>query len=414
VSVQVLAQSAEQVTEVCGRGEDAEPDLLCELLLEWTGNEVLARAAGVIEVVLRVLVLLVLAYVLARLLRGAVSRFGRTMERRIEARLDRGERLGTLDVERYRIRRFQRLHAAVGVLRGVAGAVVWTIALFAILDAVGVPLQPILAGAGLAGIVLGFGAQQLVRDVLAGIAMLVEDQYGVGDWIEVDGRIGQVERVGIRATSFRDLDGIMNHVLNGYLQRVGNLSQEWSRSLLDVPLALDSDVPTAKAIIHKVATELSQDPVWAGDVIGPPEIWGVQDFGPDGLTIRLVMPTKPMANWDINRQLRERLHHAFALAGIRMQGRLVELGGMQRGYPVITRDEGPREAPRRARRGLVPTDVGPLDRPPGADRYDEAADHDTAPQDVVAHATGEDEGYQQLPDRTAELRLQRGPQPRPD
>jgi moderate conductance mechanosensitive channel len=404
----VLAQSEAEVRDVCGRGEDADPDLLCELLLDATGNELLARAAGTIEVILRVVVLLALAYLFTRLVRGAVTRFGRTMERRIEARLDRGERQGTLDVERYRLRRFQRLHASVGVLRGVAGAIVWTIAVFAILDAVGVPLQPILAGAGLAGVVLGFGAQQLVRDVLAGIAMLIEDQYGVGDWIEVDGRIGQVERVGIRATSFRDLDGIMNHVLNGYLQRVGNLSQEWSRSLLDIPLALDSDVPTAKAIIHKVATDLADDPVWGGDIIGPPEIWGVQDFGPEGLSIRLVTPTKPMANWDINRQLRERLHHAFALANIRMQGRLVEVGGMQRGYPLETRVETPRtEPPRSHRRGIVPPDVGPLDRPPApastADR-----------QEVVEHATGEYDAYEELPDLTAELRVERGPQPRPD
>jgi moderate conductance mechanosensitive channel len=403
----VLAQAEAEVRDICGRGEEQDPDLLCELLLEWTGNEFLARAAGTIEVVLRVAVLLLLAYLFTRVLRGAVSRFGRTMERRIEARLDRGERQGTLDVERYRLRRFQRLHASVGVLRGVAGAIVWTIAVFAILDAVGVPLQPILAGAGLAGVVLGFGAQQLVRDVLAGIAMLIEDQYGVGDWIEVDGRIGKVERVGIRATSFRDLDGIMNHVLNGYLQRVGNLSQEWSRSLLDIPIALDSDVPTAKAIIHKVATDLAQDPVWGSDIIGPPEIWGVQDFGPEGLSIRLVMPTKPMANWDINRQLRERLHHAFALANIRMQGRLVEVGGMEHGYPLVTRSERQEADPTRARRrGLVPTDVGPLDRPPTPAPKER--------QEVVEAATTEDEAYEDLPDRTAELRIERGSQPRPD
>jgi moderate conductance mechanosensitive channel len=402
----VLAQTAQDITDVCGRGEDAEPDLLCELLLDATGNELLARAAGTIEVILRVLVILVLAYVFTRLARGAVTRFGRTMERRIEARLDRGERQGTLDVERYRVRRFQRLHAAVGVVRGVVGAVIWSIAVFAVLDAIGVPLQPILAGAGLAGVVLGFGAQQLVRDVLAGIAMLIEDQYGVGDWIEVEGRIGQVERVGIRATSFRDLDGIMNHVLNGYLQRVGNLSQEWSRSLLDVPLALDSDVPAAKAIIHKVAAELARDPVWGSDIIGEPEIWGVQDFGPEGLSIRLVIATKPMANWDINRQLRERLHHAFGLAGIRMQGRLVEVGGMQRGYPIATRDQpDPARPVSPRRRGIVPADVGPLDRPP---------DPPMDPLEVVEHATGEHAGYEDLPDRTTELRVERGPQPRPD
>jgi small conductance mechanosensitive channel len=281
-------------------------------------------------------------------------------------------------------------------MRGAAGVVIWVIAVFAVLQTLHIDLRPILAGAGLAGIVIGFGAQQLVRDVLSGIAMLIEDQYGVGDWIEVDGRIGQVERVGLRATSIRDLDGIVWHTLNGHVQQVGNLSQEWSRSLLDVPLALDSDVPAAKAIIHKVASDLAADPVWGDDIIGPPEIWGVQDFGPEGLSIRLVMPTKPMANWDINRQLRERLHRAFSQANIRMQGRLVEVGGMAGGYPLLaeTRHGGERREPRR--RSLVPPDVGPLDTPPAAPHTD-ITDTD-------------DHGR----DQTTELRLERGREPRPD
>ena len=245
-----------------------------------------------------------------------------------------------------------------------------------------------------------------MRDVLAGIAMLIEDQYGVGDWIEVDGRIGQVERVGLRATSIRDLDGIVWHTLNGHVQQVGNLSQEWSRSLLDVPLALDSDVPAAKAIIHKVASDLAADPVWGDDIIGPPEIWGVQDFGPEGLSIRLVMPTKPMANWDINRQLRERLHRAFAQANIRMQGRLVEVGGMASGYPLLTeepRGDGRRREPRR--RGLVPQDVGPLDAPP----VDDVAGTGEAGATPLPGPGGAHER-----DQTTELRLERGREPRPD
>jgi moderate conductance mechanosensitive channel len=227
----VLAQGAE---ERCVRGENGDPDLLCELLYDWTGNDLLARAAGTVEVILRVLVLLLLAYVLTRLVRGAIGRFGRSMERRIEARLDRGEQQGTLDVERYRVRRFQRLNASVGVLKGIAGAVVWTVALFAILDAIGVPLQPILAGAGLAGIILGFGAQQLVRDVLAGIAMLIEDQYGVGDIVDVGEAAGVVEGVTLRSTRIRDVEGTLWHVPNGEIRRVGNMSQQWARVLLDI------------------------------------------------------------------------------------------------------------------------------------------------------------------------------------
>ncbi|MFA9428837.1 mechanosensitive ion channel family protein [Egicoccus sp. AB-alg2] len=395
----LVAQTAAELAEVCGVGEDAEIDFTCEVLYRLTGNDLVARGGGLVTTALRVLLILVVAFVATKLLRTAISRFASTMERRIQARIERGEQRGTLDVARYRMRRFQRLHAITGVMRGVAGVVVWVIAVFAVLSALQINLQPILAGAGLAGIVIGFGAQQLVRDVLAGIAMLIEDQYGVGDWIEIDGRIGQVERVGLRATSIRDLDGIVWHTLNGHVQQVGNLSQEWSRSLLDVPLALDSDVPAAKAIIHKVASDLAADAVWGDDIIGPPEIWGVQDFGPAGLSIRLVIPTKPMANWDINRQLRERLHRAFAQANIRMQGQLVEVGGMATGYPLFTRmqeADGDRQS-RPRRRGLVPPDVGPLDAPPQV-----AAAEPTA--DTGEHAR----------DQTTELRLERGREPRPD
>jgi len=393
----LLAQSAQELTDVCGVGEPPEIDFVCEVLFRLTGNDLLARGGGILTAGVRLLSILVVAFIATRLTRAAIGRFGSGMEKRIQARLERGERRGTLDVARYRVRRFQRLHAITGVMRGAAGVVIWVIAVFAVLQTLHIDLRPILAGAGLAGIVIGFGAQQLVRDVLSGIAMLIEDQYGVGDWIEVDGRIGQVERVGLRATSIRDLDGIVWHTLNGHVQQVGNLSQEWSRSLLDVPLALDSDVPAAKAIIHKVATDLAADPVWGDDIIGPPEIWGVQDFGPEGLSIRLVMPTKPMANWDINRQLRERLHRAFSQANIRMQGRLVEVGGMARGYPLLAETrpgEGERREPRR--RSLVPPDVGPLDRPPAAPDTDVA---------------GTDEHGR---DQTTELRLERGREPRPD
>ncbi len=401
----LLAQADEVPGDLCLRptagGEELTPDPLCELLYRTFGSEVLARFAGVIGTVLRVLVILVIAFVLSRVLGRIISRFASRMERRIAQRLARAEERGAISsAERYRTRRTQRLQAITGVLRGVAGVSVWFIAILVIVvEVLGVALQPILAGAGLLSVVVGFGAQQMIRDVLAGIAMLVEDQYGVGDWIQIHDRIGQVERVGLRSTAMRDMDGIVWHVLNGDVQRVGNLSQHWSRSTLDVPIALDSDVPTAKAIIHKVATELAADPVWGDDIIGPPEIWGVQEFSPTGLAIRVVMPTKPMANWDINRQMRERLHHAFTQAHIRMPSQLVDIGGMSAGYPLVTvtpKDEVPTERVRH--RGLVPPDVTPLDEPTAAIDLDEV--------------TGD--AYEDTRDRTAELRITRGPEPRPD
>jgi moderate conductance mechanosensitive channel len=406
----VLAQAS--LAEVCG--EDEAQDWLCVLVYEATRNEGLARVAGAGSSIVQAVLIVVLAYLLSLLLRRAVGRFGTRMERRIQARLDRSIARGAIsDDARFRTRRMQRLHAVTGVLRGVIAVLIWLIALLQILGVFGVPLQPILAGAGLAGIVLGFGAQQLVRDVLAGIAMLIEDQYGVGDWIEVDGKYGQVERVGLRSTAFRDVDGVVHHVLNGYIQRVGNLSQEWARATLDVPIALDADIGAAKALIHKVATDLAEDAVWGEDIIGPPEIWGVQDLGPDGIRIRLVIPTKPLRNWDVQRQLRERLKFAFDQAHIRMPARLVDLGGQHAGYPVLGHDtDGPRTRSEPHPRGLVPQDVGPFDRPPTERRAADGTEVDEGARD------GETPDPTVPPDDerdvTRELRIARGPEARPD
>jgi moderate conductance mechanosensitive channel len=399
----LLAQvPAERTAAVCG---ESQAFWICELTMQATGgNEFLARLAGAANVVLRVALIVVLAYLITRLARAAVRRFAMRMEQRINQRLERNQSRGNLpDAEQYRTRRLQRLHAIKGVLQGVAGVFVWAIAILAIIDAFGVSLQPVLAGAGLLGIVVGFGAQQLVRDVLAGIAMLIEDQYGVGDWINVDGEIGQVERVGLRATSFRDLDGVQWHVLNGYIQRVGNLSQEWGRMTFDVPVALDTDVPAAKALISRVAAELVEDPVWSKDIIGPHEIWGVQDFGPDGLKIRVVIPTRPMANWDIKRQMRERISHAFQQAGIRQPGTLTDVGGRpDRHHPVRHATAEAERAARPGRGGPAGPAAGP-GPPPSGVRPPTGARTTPAGEDAVRPR-----------DETTELRIMRGRQPRPD
>ena len=391
----VLAQVSEgRIEQVCGPADERR--WLCEWVLETTESEALAAFAGGADLLLRVALVVVLAVVATWLARRLVRRFGRRMERRIHERLERAEARGTLQrAEQYRDRRVQRLQAITGAMQGGAGATIWLVAILAVIAEFGIALSAVLAGAGLIGIVLGFGAQQLVRDVLAGIAMLVEDQYGVGDWIEVDGKIGQVERVGLRATSFRDLDGVQWHVLNGYIQRVGNYSQQWGRMTFDIPMALDTDVPAAKALISKVAHELAEDPVWGNDIIGPPEIWGVQEFGPEGLAIRCVIPTRPMANWDIKRQMRERINHAFAQAGIRQPGALTDLGGRPDAFHPVRHASQPDEArPRPRRGGLVPPDA-PLEPRTGADR------------------TAEDEAVRAR-DETTELRITRGFQPRPD
>lgn len=322
----LLAQAAD-LSAACG----SEPDALCAWLYDLTGSAVATR---LLESAVLVPAILVAAFLLHRLLRRWIDGFVRRIEEEIHSRVVRGRDLGTgAGTARSETRRRQRLHAIAGALRSASGAVIWLTAIVLVL-AQFVNLRPILAGAGLAGLIVGFGAQNMIRDFLAGVSMLVEDQYGVGDWIDVDGTVGEVEQVGLRVTHIRDIDGVVWHIPNGVMQKVGNLTQRWARATLDVPFALDTSVPHARRVVQAVADELAADTEWRQDIIGPPEIWGVQDWGPDGLSLRLVIPTRPLRNWDVNRQLRERLKAAFDREGIRMPVEMRELGGQRIGEPL--------------------------------------------------------------------------------
>ena len=332
--------------EQCGE----EATRLCRLVLDVTGNDELARTLDVVlarpvAALLVVLVAVVAYRIGARLIRRSVRRY----EGEIQRRVDRAQELGTAGgTRRAETRRLQRLHAIAGAARSGWGLLVGFTALL-VAVAQFVDLRPILAGAGLAGIVIGFGAQQLIADLLAGFSMLVEDQYGVGDWIDVDGKVGEVEHVGLRATSFRDIDGVVWHVPNGKVAKVGNLSQRWARATLEVPLPLDVDVAEARRIVSRVAHGLAEDPRWADDIIGPPEIWGVTEWSERGLRLRLVVPTRPLRNWDVNRQLRERLKAAFDEADIRMAIPMQELSGSPLRSPLrVTTVEPDDEPPPRA------------------------------------------------------------------
>lgn len=358
-----------------GCGDDT--GRLCEVVVELTGNESAARTVDLVfGRPLTALLVVVGAIIAYRLGTAAIRRFVGRYEVEIQRRVDRARELGTEGgTQRAETRRLQRLHAIGGAARsGVAIVVGFTA--FLLVAAQFLDLRPILAGAGLAGIVIGFGAQQMIADLLAGFSMLVEDQYGVGDWIDVDDKIGEVEHVGLRTTSFRDLDGTVWHVPNGKIARVGNLTQRWARATLEIPLPLDADVAHARRIVSRVAHGLAADERWADDIIGPPEIWGVTEWSERGLRLRLVVPTRPLRNWDVNRQLRERLKAAFDEQGIRMAVPMQELSGSPLRSPVRISDVEPEEppAPRvpfdpdttdrlEAETGWINPADGPSDRP---------------------------------------------------
>jgi small conductance mechanosensitive channel len=207
------------------------------------------------------------------------------------------------------LRAEQRIEAIASVLRSVLSFVVFAIATFMILGELGVELGPLIAGAGVIGVALGFGSQSLVRDFLSGIFILVEDQFGVGDIVDLDGTTsGTVEGVTLRTTRLRAVDGTVWHVPNGEIRRVGNMSQHWSRTLLDLEVAYDTDLDHARAVIKAAADEL-----WREDagIIEEPDFWGVEQLAANGVVLRLVVKTTPSEQYRVGRELRRRIKDAF-------------------------------------------------------------------------------------------------------
>ena len=204
------------------------------------------------------------------------------------------------------------------VLQSVAGFTIWGITAVTVLGEIGIDLGPIVASAGIAGVALGFGAQSLVKDIISGFFMLVEDQYGVGDIVDVGEASGTVEAVSLRTTRIRDVKGTVWHVPNGTVQRVGNMSQQWARALLDVSVAYGSDVDLAQRVIKETADGLWNDRAWNGTILDEPEVWGVEQLALDAIHIRLVIKTKPAEQFRVMRELRGRLLKAFHEHGIEM------------------------------------------------------------------------------------------------
>jgi small conductance mechanosensitive channel len=212
-------------------------------------------------------------------------------------------------------RRRQRAEAIGSVLRSAATTTIYSIAGLLIFNELGLDLAPLLASAGIVGVALGFGAQSLVKDLLAGLFMLLEDQYGVGDIIDVGEAAGTVETVGLRITTVRDARGVLWYIRNGEIVRVGNKSQGWAMVLVDMPIGFAS-VDEAVAALQGAARALAADPLWRDDLLEGPEVLGVEQITVDGAVVRTTVKTNSEVQWRVGRELRRRLADALADAGI--------------------------------------------------------------------------------------------------
>ena len=250
----------------------------------------------------RVGITLLVAFIVQRLLFLAVMRFERIMVRVGDRSEHAAKRSATLGQ----------------ILRGVITVLVAGGAFIHILDLFGWDVKPIQAGAGVLGIALGFGAQALVRDIIAGVFILTEDQFGVGDLIEVNGKPATVEAMSLRYTRLRDFNGFVHFVPNGEMKIVTNRSRGWQRLAVDVPVASDQDVERALDVCRRVVDQINADPVWRARLIDPVELWGLEALTSTEAVIRIVVRAQPGPDApETSRVLRQRLHKALAEAGIR-------------------------------------------------------------------------------------------------
>jgi small conductance mechanosensitive channel len=210
----------------------------------------------------------------------------------------------------------QRVDTLSSVFTGTGRAIVVLVALLTLLPLAGISIGPLLAGVGILGLAVGFGAQSLVKDVISGLFILLDNWYSKGDVVTVAGISGLVEEVGIRRTVLRDLDGVVHYVPNGEIGAASNFTQEYSRVNLNVGVSYSEDLDHVMQVIDRVGEEMAADPELGASILTPPKALRVDNFGDSGIDIKIVGDTKPIQQWAVTGELRRRLKKAFDEEGI--------------------------------------------------------------------------------------------------
>lgn len=210
----------------------------------------------------------------------------------------------------------KREQTVIQLISGILKIVIWPLAAIVIIGQLGVEIAPLIAGIGIVGLAIGFGAQSLVKDIISGLFIIVENQYGVGDVVELNGTAGLVETITLRKTVLRDLDGVVHHIPNGTIDRTSNYSSEYSGINLNVGVSYSSDLDKVIKTVNAVGEQLAEDPEWAEQIIEKPIFLRVDNFGDSAIDIKITGTVKPLMQWDVTGELRKRLKIAFDKDGI--------------------------------------------------------------------------------------------------
>src|SRR5579875_253352 len=330
------SRTPDTLAGICG----SEPGTACRLVWDLSHSATASRLtkvylAGPVTVALRLAFVVLLAFAIRFLVHRIIRRITERAGSSNGGNVSNGNgHAHSLLPERTGERRLQRSQALRTILGNVSSIVIFGIAGITILGDLGINLAPILASAGVLGVALGFGAQNLVGDFLAGVAILLEDQYGVGDVINVGTTTGTVEAVGLRVTRLRDVNGVVWHIRNGSLQQVGNQSQGWARAVIDFPVPYNQDMSEIREIMTEVATDMWQQPQWHNVILEEPKVWGVQSVSSSEAVWRLVAMTTPPRQYEVERALREQIKVELDSRGIATAPTVLTLTGADAAAPV--------------------------------------------------------------------------------
>lgn len=269
-------------------------------------EEIITRTiTWIITTIPSLLVIIVLAFLALKLTNMFLRRLKPLMIRHMESGTDM--ELSELE---------KRIDTLMGILRSVIKIIVWLMIGMLILRKIGIDIAPIIAGAGIVGLAVGFGAQELVRDFISGFFMLLENQIREGDVAIINGTGGLVEHVGLRTVILRDLSGVVHVFQNGKINSLSNMTKEWSGMVLDIGVAYKEDTDKVVEVIKRVAEEMRQEPDFKKKILEPIEIFGVDQFADSAVIIKARFKTKPIEQWVVGREYRRRLKKAFDQQGI--------------------------------------------------------------------------------------------------
>jgi small conductance mechanosensitive channel len=324
----LVPQALLEMPKVC-TDQQGDGSWTCAAVLDWTGNKWLAHtSAWLIGRPAAIVGIAVVAFLVRWLAHRAIDRIvlraesgvlpGRVLPDKLRPGRRKEPEKPVAVSTQGASRRVQRAKSLGSLLKSLTTGLIFGVAAVMIVAECGINIVPIITSAGVVGIAIAFGAQSLVKDFMSGVAMMLEDQYGVGDVVDLGSATGTVESVGLRITRVRDVNGTVWYVRNGEIVRVGNMSQNWARTVLDVSVRNTEEVARVQRVLEEVAVGLWKDKEFASEILEQPEVWGVQSLYPGAVVVRVALKTAPLEQWAVAREMRKRIKERFDRDGIEM------------------------------------------------------------------------------------------------